>query len=182
MRLSSALCGALLVPLGCSDHDAVPAVEASFEPLALADDWSAVTPDDDPLVEDLEQVPACQAAAFWIEPQLDWIEIDSGICNWVTLRAAARAPVAPGTRLALTVSHYDLVAGAPAEATLRLVLGECEAWSKTLSIPADAAVYEEQLDAPCALDEGATILFHVHNHGQNSYQLQQLSALREPPR
>jgi hypothetical protein len=140
------------------------------------------SPDDDPLVEDPEQVPACQAGAFWIEPQLDWIEIDSGICNWITLRAAARAPVAPGKRLALTVSHYDLVASAPAEATLRLVLGECEAWSKTISIPADAAVHEEQLDAPCALDEGATILFHVHNHGQNSYQLQQLSALREPPR
>lgn len=179
MRLVLISLGLALATLGCAD-DAEPSKEPSPElvPLALLDDWQSVAPEDDPLLTEADEAPTCVGPGFWIERDLGWIEIDSGVCNWVTMRAAARGAVERGQTLALKVSHYDLVAGAPAEASLRLELGDCEAWSKTVTIPSPAAVYEEQFPSPCALAENATILFHVHNHGQNTYQLQGLSALR----
>jgi hypothetical protein len=60
------------------------------------------------------------------------------------------------------------------------MLGECEAWSKLIPIPSPAAVYEEQFASPCALAANGRVLFHLDNHGQNTYQLQELSSLRTP--
>jgi hypothetical protein len=94
------------------------------------------------------------------------------------LAGNAAAAVRVGQPLKLTVSHYNLEAGAPAEAHLSLMLGECLAWSKVIPIPGAAAVYEEQLNSPCVLATDARVLFHLDNHGQNTYQLQDLSSLR----
>ncbi len=170
-----------LLVLGCSESEAPPPSapdEPVFDALALPEDWAAATPKDDPLVDDPERVPACQSGAFWSEPELGWLEIDSGACSWVTLHARARRGLAKGQQLLIEVSHFDLVASAPAEATLKLALADCPAWSKRIAIPSEAAVYSEQLRSPCAVNEGDSIWFHVDNHGQNAYQLRALMAER----
>ena len=86
--------------------------------------------------------------------------------------------MAVGQSLELTVSHYDLNAPAPATAELRLRFEACDAWSATIPIPSAANVDKEQFASPCALPDGGAVLFHLHNHGQNTYQLQDLSSLR----
>ena len=59
-----------------------------------------------------------------------------------------------------------------------LRLDDCDAWSKTIPIPSAANVYKEQFASPCALAENGRVLFHLNNHGQNTYQRQDLSSLR----
>jgi hypothetical protein len=108
----------------------------------------------------------------------DWIEIDTTVCSWVTMKAPALLPVEVGQELRIVVSHFDLAALAPARAELRLLLGDCDAWQKSVAIPRMAAVYEERLASPCALSAGSAVQFHLHNHGQNNYQLQELAILR----
>jgi hypothetical protein len=163
---------------GEDDEPTPPAAGRDWQPLALLDDWSRVARADDPLIEEPSAVAECRGAGFWLERDLGWLEIDSGACGWVTLRAPARGEVVLGQELALAVSHYDLIAGAPAEASLRLLFEDCQVWSRDISIPSPAAVYEEQFASPCALGENAPILFHVHNHGQNTYQFRGILALR----
>lgn len=152
------------------------APEPGYEPLAGAEDWSQVERIADPFVTDVDQAPACLGPGFSVENT--WLEVDTGVCNWVTVQAGARFMVAPRQMLRLVVSHYDLSAIAAAEARLELRFGNCELWQKTVAIPSPAAVYTEELESPCAIEQGAPMLFHLHNHGQNNWQLQELSALR----
>jgi len=166
---------------GCaskSQSEPAPSAGASYRPLVLLTDWSQVSRDQDPFVTDAGAAPACVGPGFVVEPDSNWLEIDTGLCNWVTLTATTRAAVAVGQSLELTVSHYDLNAPAPATAELRLRFETCDAWSTTIPIPSAANVDKEQFASPCALPDGGAVLFHLHNHGQNTYQLQDLSSLR----
>ncbi len=165
---------------GCSSGagPATTAPEPTYQTLVTLDAWSSVSRVDDPFIQDVDAAPACVGPGFYLERQSDWLEIDTGLCNWVTLSGSASAAVAEGQMLQLTVSHYDLEAAAPAEANLLLVLDDCDAWSKTIPIPSAAAVYKEEFASPCALPERGNVLFHLNNHGQNTYQLQDLSSLR----
>jgi hypothetical protein len=168
---------------GCSSHsDPAPATtptpSESYQPLVLLSDWSSVSRDDDPFVTDAGAPPPCVGPGFVVERDTNWLEVDTGLCSWVTLKASAHSGVSQGQQLRLTVSHYDLNAGAPAEADLALRFEDCDAWSTTIPIPSAANVDRQQFASPCALNEGAAVLFHLNNHGQNTYQLQDLSSLR----
>src|SRR4051812_6448624 len=127
--------------LGCSSHadpTSSPAPSASFQPLVLLTDWSSVSRDEDPFVTDAAAAPACVGPGFVLETDYAWLEIDTGVCNWVTLKASARDAVSEGQQLQLVVSHYDLNAAAPAEALLQLRFEDCDAWSTTIPIPSAA--------------------------------------------
>jgi hypothetical protein len=181
-RAAAALLAAIGLTGGCSTNEpAPPTTEPTFQTLVPLEGWSSVARDADPFIDDPSAPPpACVGPGFRLEPIDDWLEIDTGLCNWVTLVGSAVTAVSEGQLLKLTVSHYNLEAGAPAEAHLSLTLDECEAWSKQIAIPGPAAVYEEQFASPCALAAGGRVLFHLDNHGQNTYQLQELSSLRTP--
>jgi hypothetical protein len=132
----------------------------------------------DPFVTDPEAAPACLGPGFRLETDLQQLELDTGLCNWVTLSGSALFDVSGGQQLELEFSHYNLEAAAPATAELKLAFPDCEVWKKQLAIPGAAEVYREQFASPCALKAGQSVLFHLHNHGQNTYQVQDLAVLR----
>jgi hypothetical protein len=167
----SVLALALLAIAGCSSNPEPP--PPSIETLVELGDWREVPRERDPFVTELDAAPACDGPAFTLEEQ--WLEIDTGLCNWVTLVAPARVVVEIGEQLRFAVSHFDLEAPEPAEAELRLSLALCDTWSKHVPIPSAAAVYSEPFESPCAITVGADVYVHLHNHGQNNWQLQELS-------
>jgi hypothetical protein len=171
MLLSAALA------LGCSEA-AAPSAAPQYEALVELDAWHRVMRKDDPFVAASDAADDFVLSGFRLEPDQHWLEVDTGACNWVTLSANARYPVEVGQMLRLRVSHYDLDAAAPTTAQLRVGFGDCDVWSKSIPIPSSANVEQEELASPCALSRGAAALFHVHNHGQNTYQLQALEILR----
>jgi len=162
---------------GCANDQQPSEGEKTYQPLVELDGWSGVARDDDPFVVDAD-APDCVGDGFRIETEQKWVEIDTTACNWVTLRGRALHAVDVGQELQLDVSHYDLDAAEPASAELRLTLEGCAAWSKSIPIPGEANVYEEHFSSPCALEENGKVLFHLHNHGQNTYQLRSLLVLR----
>lgn len=176
--LWASLAGASSLALGCTaDAPSKPAAPA-MQALVAYDAWSGVERDADPFVTGESVVPDCLGPGFYPEPDLQWLELDTAECSWITVSARAAAPVGKSSRLRLVVSHYDLNAPAPARAELKLAFGACAAWSKTIAIPGPAAVYEEELGSPCASEQGGAIFFHLHNHGQNTWQLQELAVSR----
>ena len=165
---------------GCS-HDAEPAPQPTndtFQTLVPLEGWSTVARADDPFVTDPEAAPACVGPGFRLEPDFEQLELDTGLCNWVTLTGKALFDVRAGQQLQLRFSHYNLDAAAPATAELALAFPDCDVWAKQIAIPGAAAVYKEQFASPCALKAGQSVLFHLHNHGQNTYQVQGLAVLR----
>ena len=168
------------VPLlfGCTnDSEPSSETEKSYQPLVELDGWSGVARDEDPFVVDAN-APDCVGDGVRVEDEQGWLEIDTTQCSWVTIEGKALHAVEIGQQLRLDVSHYDLDAASPASAELRLTLEGCGAWSKTIPIPSEANVYEEHFSSPCALMQNGKVLFHLHNHGQNTYQLRSLLVLR----
>jgi hypothetical protein len=166
---------------GCSNDAEPPSpskTEAAFQTLVPLEGWSSVARADDPFVTDPEAAPACVGPGFRLETDTQWLELDTGLCNWVTLASSALFDVSAGQQLRLDFSHYNLEAAAPATAELKVSFPHCEVWTKQLPIPGEAAVYQEQFTSPCALKAGQSVLFHLHNHGQNTYQLKDLAVLR----
>lgn len=165
---------------GCS-HDAEPAPEppnATFQTLVPLEGWTSVARADDPFVTDPEAAPACVGPGFRLETDFQQLEFDTGLCNWTTLTGSALFNVREGQELQLEFSHYNLDAAAPATAELQLRFLDCDVWAKQIAIPGAADVYKEQFASPCALKAGESVLFHLHNHGQNTYQVQDLAVLR----
>lgn len=166
--------------LGCaSEGEPASNADAPHEaPLVALEAWSAVPRGDDPFVVDPAAAAPCSTPSYRVEAEQGWLELDTTYCSWVTVTNRALVSVEQGERLRLKVSHYDLDAPEAAEAELRLRFGACEVWSKTFPIPSAADVSEEELASPCALHATDTVLFHLHNHGQNTYQLQSVTVLR----
>lgn len=173
------LCAAALL-FGCADHDQPPVreTERTFQPLVELDDWTAVSRDDDPFVEDDAPPEDCVSPGVRVEDDQSWLELDTTQCGFITVAADARFDVAEGQKLKLEVSHFDLDAAEPATAKLRLRFETCEAWENAIAIPSPANVYELEFDSPCQVAQGGRVLFHLHNHGQNTYQLRSISVLR----
>jgi hypothetical protein len=160
----------------CSEAPGLEPAAGRLEPLAVSEAWAAVAREADPFVTDASAAPSCSAPGF--EAEGGWLELNTGTCNWITLEQPARISVAPGQELNIALAHFDLVAPEPGTALIALALGSCSAWTKSLAIPADAAVYDETFASSCGVSAGDMLRFHLHNHGQNSWQLQRLAVVR----
>jgi hypothetical protein len=165
---------------GCADHDqpSPSETEGSFESLVELEAWSAVARADDPFVDVDAPPDACVSPGVRVEDAQHWLELDTGQCGFITVSAEARFAITRGTRLRLALSHFDLDAAEPASAELRLSFDGCPVWESSIAIPQPASVYELEFDSGCAVAQGGQVLFHLRNHGQNTYQLRDISALR----
>lgn len=173
-----AVCASLLC-FGCGDHDhpPVPEQEETFQPLVGLEDWSPIERERDPFIED-EPPAECEAPGVSVEEEQSWLELDTTECGFITVIAGAQGDVEEGQEMSLEVSHFDLDAAEPASAELRLRFEDCDVWEKSIAIPGDASVYRERFASPCSIAQGGQVLFHLHNHGQNTYQLRDISVLR----
>jgi hypothetical protein len=160
----------------CADEPATSAAGRSFRAFVELEDWKRVASDQDPFQAEPGVATSCTGPGFVAEEQ--WLEIDTGLCNWVTLTAAARLPVKAGQRVRVGLSHFDLDAPSPSEGLARLRLGDCDAWSRTVPIPSPAAVYSDEFESPCSIAQGKNVYFHLHNHGQNIWQLKEAAVER----
>ena len=145
-------------------------------PLIVAAAWAPTDAAADPLPEHRPAVVDCPAAA-WGE-ELGGIEVDTTLCNYLSVEQPLRAPVRQGETLQMLAWHQSLTAPVAATAHLALLIEGVLLWERTLSLPAEAAAYDERFPAAADHPAGARVTFHVHNHGANTYNFNHLQVLR----
>lgn len=149
--------------------------------LVLAEDWSLVPPSEDPVPGRPADAAACPSRAITIEAGA--LEADTAICGWITAEASARFRVRKGRELDLFVFHRALTAPEPAEAIMGINLGQPSGeaqdwtWGEAVPVPSRDDFYKEILVVEETIEEGDPLIFHVHNHGANTYTLGHLRAL-----
>ncbi|MCA9688678.1 MAG: hypothetical protein KC636_03665 [Myxococcales bacterium] len=136
--------------------------------------WSATTPEDDPFAAHRPAEVDCGLAGWTVEGGI--LEIDTNYCDYVTLQQSSLVAVEVGDVIDLELGHFDLTAPAPTQAHYAVQLGEVVIWERELSIPRPGTVYRETITASQAFPAGAPVYVHLHNHGQNNYQLYRLDA------
>jgi hypothetical protein len=165
---------------GCSPEGTLP--------LVTADLWAPVAGDRDPFSDWAEGEIECNPLVGFF-PELGALEIDTGQCNFVTVEQPLPLALAARSELEVELVHFDLVAAAPATARAAVAFVGANhvtgteprsSWEKPVPIPAPANRIVERFSNDEELSVGDRILFHLQNHGQNTWMLVRIDWLACP--
>lgn len=169
---SALLCSVLV--LACDASPADPINEPAWIPLVVAEAWEPVPPDADPFADHAGPDAIFCGERDW-RVELGGLEIETTRCNHATVAQPLLTDVAPGDRLRVRVWWQTLVSPEPVEGHLVLAIDEQMVWEERVDIPGPASVREVEVASPVAAAAGAVVTFHLHNHGSNSWNLNELT-------
>ena len=118
---------------------------------------------------------ACEEWAY--RPEDGAFEVDTGVCNYLSVEQPSLAAIRQGDIVDIALWHQSLVAPS-GQAHLAILIGGDLIWEKTVDIPSYPAAYSPQIAALRAYPTGTPIVFHLHNHGSNNWQLLHLKRRR----
>lgn len=119
--------------------------------------------------------------------------VESGACNYLTVVQPARTAIAPGDEILVRLWHFALTAPSPSEAYLAIQVGDRLIWQARLPIPCRGGLTgatpggdcpdnpnRAEVDPPVftadfAALPGTPVYFHVQNHGENGYNLLEIT-------
>lgn len=180
----SALGLAVMFLFGCGDSNEVrppPQQWVSlFDPVLTTSSWRALNVVEDPFgahrpPPEEQHCPSEQSYRI----EAPDIEIDTGVCNYVTLVQPARFDLHAGDTIRLVVWHYALTATQPAQAHVAIQLAAQLIWERFVAIPSSADLYEAEVRLLEPVARGAPVYFHLHNHGVNQWRLQPIDVRAE---
>ncbi len=160
-------------------EDMGPLQEGRPQDIPLLDHtkWIATPPEMDPFRVIWPDAARCEGDFAW-HIERDALEVDTGICTFVTLQQPLLASIQRGDSIKLGLWHVQLSSEIAAEAVVELRTGTQTLWSITIPLPARANYLEPRFSAPADAAAGVPLYFHVHNHGANSWYLLYLSVTR----
>lgn len=166
-----------LLLLGCRPSGD-PQDSGPPQPVPLVDAalWQPADAAADPLADHRPDEVSCAPQSWYVE--YEGLEVDTTSCNYLSLSQPLLIPLSAGEPLEILAWHQSLLASEPAQAHLAVLIDGAVAWELTVDIPADPSVYEAEVAAPAEAAAGAPVVVHLHNHGGNTWQLNELSALR----
>jgi hypothetical protein len=165
---------------GCGGDEPPPLCE-TITPLVDHGVWRAIAPEDDPFVED---GPRCDADHMRREDLSGEpsFTVETRGCSWATVGQPVLVPVAAGETLRFRLWYFSQTTTTAAEAHLVLALGEAPLWSQTVALPVvDGGLRAGSLPAPRDIAAGEPLVWHLANHGSNSWNLIEVSRTRLEP-
>ena len=159
----------VLLGSACSDREQTDLVKP--------DAWQILPPDEDPYESLRPDGVTCNPLGITVEEGV--LEVQTDVCGFVTLWQPALANTRDRDLVSLLAYHSALFSDPPDEGEMAILFGEEVIWSVVVDIPGEADVYQEDLETYPMIKAGDPILFHVHNHGANSWKLAYLRT--EPP-
>jgi hypothetical protein len=144
-----------------------------FEELVDHELWTWAEADEDPLAAHRPADVNCGIAGWYLE--FEKLEVDTNYCNYLALRQPALVPIEQGRGVQLGLYHFNLTAPEPAVAHVAVLVDGQILWEAEIDIPGSAAVHRHEFAAPFSAPAGAEVVFHLHNHGQNTWALEGIS-------
>jgi hypothetical protein len=171
-------CGLLL--LGCTasePDDGVTSLrdDTYWVSLAAPDGWIVATDDDDPLPEHRPEPVVCSPHPWHVVGE--GIEADTTECNYVSLTTPLTHDIEAGQPIAVDVWWSTLASVEPATGHLALFVGGQRLWETEVQIPGPADVRQFEFASPFSATAGEDVVFHLHNHGFNTWTLARFATL-----
>jgi hypothetical protein len=153
------------------------AAQTGRQAVLLPDDWVSVSADEDAFT-DRPALVSCSAGAVVAEfLSAEWVlGIDTGDCNYVTAAQRTKRAIAIGESIKVRLWHFQLSAPEPAEAHVALVIDDLDVLNEHVPIPQPGGLIVKQVRVERPVPVGSQALFHLHNHGANSWALAEVSA------
>lgn len=152
-----------------SDAVAAETDEPSPIPVVDAAAWVQVAADDDPFSAQRPEDVACDPEGIFLEAGT--LEIDTSMCDWPTLEQPLLEPIEAGTTLEVVFWFGNLLSPEPAEGLAELRFGGDTVWQLRVPIPHRGDFIIDRVIADRDFAAGEPVLFHLHNHGANTWNL-----------
>jgi hypothetical protein len=102
--------------------------------------------------------------------------VDTGRCSYVTAVQPAVTHAAAGETLVVRLWHFALTAPNPGEAHAVVDVDGLRVLDERVPIPSPGGLIKITLPIERPVAAGAPVHFHLHNHGENSWALVEISA------
>ncbi len=158
---------------GCQE-DAVCTPRA--DPASLIDQMAWSYQNDaaaDPLAEHRPTDIDCPETAYELDGSI--LEVDTGACNYLSVSQPTLQPIRACDTLQVTVSHFNLYAPVPAEGHVAVVVDGDVVLDEVRQIPHPSDFIYLRWKASRPYPAGVPVVFHVHNHGVNEWQIVDIS-------
>ncbi len=143
--------------------------ETSRVELVDADAWTVRAPEMDLFPDHRPEEVICDGLG--IHPEDSAFEVETTYCNYASLEQVLSVGLPAGAQLEVLFSHGPLNWTEPTEAHAALTFDGRVVWERFIPIPAEGWFYPDDVVLEEAVPKGATVTFHCHNHGSNSYRL-----------
>lgn len=150
-------------------------------PLARGDAWSFVSPASDTTSPPSEGAALCGADAIQQQAFDDdlAVEIDTRFgCGHATVEQGIRSPLQAGDEVLARIFYFSQTTFPAAEAEVGVVIGDEVILDARVPIPSTSGLLSPRVTLAQDHPAGTLARFHVGNHGDNSWNLVELSQIR----
>lgn len=138
-------------------------------PLVEAGAWEGSDAEHDPMAEHRPEIVECPAIGWQVEGGA--LEVSTGACNYLSIEQPLLRDVGAGTPVVVELWHQTLHAEEPATGHVALFVDGMLLWERQVEIPGPPAIWTDTVEAPSDLLVGDRVVFHLHNHGVNTWYL-----------
>ena len=148
-------------------------------PLVDHQDWTELRAEEDPFDDRPDKIDCHELSWQYEYIGESSLEVSTGFCSYLSVGQASLLPVRAQDVLELRLWHSNLEADEPAEAHAALRIADELVWEDYIPIPTDSAMMTARIEHHPAFAQGAPVVFHLHNHGSNSWNLLEVSVSPE---
>lgn len=166
--------------VGCAPPPVCEQKTPTVDPLA----WSFVPNDEDPLWPAPADAATCsadeiQVQSFGID---DAVEIDTRFgCGWATVSQPLQQNLRVGDDLQVRVFYFSQASFPEAQAEVAIALDGDIVVSELVDIPSSSGLLAPRVSLQRDVERGSLAHFHIGNHGDNSWNLIELSLISASP-
>lgn len=157
------------------DLDAFDILDAAADPFESLDGGTSTTA--------TTTRPRCSPSDVRVEVQGMWetFTIETRYCSRVTVVSPTLEDLEAHEALNLRLWHGALIPYGPTTAHLLVTLDGDAIYDATLPIPESSGLIDVNVACPRDIPAGSTVAWHVSNHGVNSWNWLDLTAIRSRP-
>ena len=170
----------LLGSLACTDDPQQAPICTPNEALtALVENgaWQQLDAAEDPFAEHRPDVFDCPPEQITLEGSV--LEIDTGTCNYASLTQPLLTEVQPCDTLQAVITHEALFDVMPAIAHVAILMDGQLVFDEEIPIPSPSGLLTPTWQVPQGAAAGAPVVFHLHNHGVNTWNLLSVNTVSE---
>jgi hypothetical protein len=152
--------------------------------LVAGDAWTFVEPNADVLWVAPADAARCESSDLQVQTFGDDValEVDTRLgCGWATAMQPLRADIVEGDELQVRVFYFSQATFPAAQAEVAIAIGADIVMRELVDIPTESGLIAPRLPVLRDATAGTPVQFHIGNHGDNSWNLVELSAITRVP-
>jgi len=143
-------------------------------PLVNVDAWQELGASEDPFALHRPEDAGCPDGGWGAENGV--FEVETDRCNYGSFAQPLHRGLQAGTPLRVSVWHLGLFSEEPGEGHAVVLIDGETVFEVQPGIPSEPDIWDQEHLLESSVEQGDSVVFHLHNHGTNSWRLGAIEA------